>query len=217
MNNAPVIELGLRALKLRPGIALQTQGVAPGSPKDEAQFLAAIEGKGVMVGPQNAVGGKSLLKPGAEYTVRGFTGQYDFTFSAQVLQTFEVPFAYAVLVYPKVVQARQVRRSMRMKTSLPAKVSLPGQSAFIEATLIDVSTFGAMVHAPTTVGAIGDVVQLSVVVQFEGEAVSLTIPAAICHSNKTESGEGVNVGVSFKTVSQHDKLILHYLAQSSTE
>jgi hypothetical protein len=216
-NQAPVIEVGLRALKLRPGVALQTQAVTPGSPKLEAQFLAAIEGKGVMVGPHGATGGKSPLKPGDEYTVRGFTGQHDFAFTAQVIQTFEVPFAYALLVYPKVVQARQVRRSMRMKTSLPAKVALPGGSSAIDATLIDVSPFGAMVHAPTTVGAIGDMVNLAVGIDFEGEAVKLEIPAVLCHSHKADAGDGVHVGMSFKTVSQRDKLILHYLAQQSTE
>jgi len=60
------------------------------------------------------------------------------------------------------------------------------------------------------------VVNLAVSVDFEGEMVHLTIPSTICHSNKAEA-EGVNVGLSFKAVSQSDKLILHYLAQSSTE
>ncbi|MDI1257792.1 PilZ domain-containing protein [Aquabacterium sp.] len=217
-NQAPVTEVGLRSLKLRPGVALQTQGVAPGSPKKEAQFLAAIEGKGVMVGPHAASSGKaSPLKAGEEYTVQGFTGQHDFSFKAQVIQIFEVPFVYALLVYPKVVQARLVRRSLRMKTSLPAKLSLAGGSGAINATLIDVSPFGAMVHAPSPVGVIGDVVNLAVGVNFEGELVGLEIPAKLCHSHKAEAGDGVHVGMSFKTVSQRDRLILHYLAQSSTE
>lgn len=216
-NQAATADVSLRSLKLRPGVALQTQATAPGSPKLEAQFLAAIEGKGVMVGPHGATGGKSPLKAGEEYTIRGFTGQHDFQFTAQVIQTFEVPFAYALLVYPQAVQARLVRRSMRMKTSLPAKVALPGGSSFVEATLIDVSPFGAMVRAPTTVGAVGDLVNLAVGIDFEGEAVKLEIPAALCHSHKADAGDGVHVGMSFKTVSQRDRLILHYLAQQSTE
>lgn len=215
-HHAPVTEVALRSLKLRPGVALQAQGVTPGSPKLEAQFLAAIEGKGVMVGPHAAFSGKSPLKAGDEYTVQGFTGQHDFSFRAQVIQTFEVPFVYALLVYPKVVQARLVRRSLRMKTSLPAKVSVPGGGA-INATLVDVSPFGAMVHAPSAVGAIGDLVNLAVGVDFEGELVGLEIPAKLCHSHKADAGDGVHVGMSFKTVSQRDRLILHYLAQSSTE
>lgn len=213
---APAAELSLRALKLRPGMALQTQGIAPGSPKFEAQFLAAIEGKGVMVGPHGTTGGKSPLKPGEEHTVRGFTGQHDFSFTAQVIQTFEVPFAYALLVYPKVVQARQVRRALRMKTALPAKVSLPGAGSFVDATLIDVSPHGAMVRSPTTVGAVGDLVNLGVGVDFEGELVKLEIPAALCHSHRADAGDGIHVGMAFKTVSQRDKLILHYLAEQST-
>lgn len=217
-HHALITEVSLRSLKLRPGVALQTQGVGPGSPKLEAQFLAAIEGKGVMVGPHGASSyGKSPLKAGDEYTVQGFTGQHDFSFKAQVIQTFEVPFVYALLVYPKVVQARLVRRSLRMKTSLPAKVSLPAGSSAMNVTLIDVSPFGAMVHAPTTVGAIGDLVNLAVGVEFEGEMVNLEIPSALCHSHKADAGDGVHVGMSFKVTSQRDKLILHYLTQSSNE
>ncbi|MBC7702183.1 PilZ domain-containing protein [Aquabacterium sp.] len=213
-NQALVTEVGLRSLKLRPGVALQTQGVTPGSPKLEAQFLAAIDGKGVMVGPHVASSGKSPLKAGDEYTVQGFTGQHDFWFKAQVIQTFDVPFVYALLVYPKVVQARLVRRSLRMKTSLPAQVSLAGGSGVIHATLIDVSPFGAMVHAPSSIGVIGDLVNLAFGVDFEGDLVSLEIPAKLCHSHQADAGDGVHVGMSFQAVSQRDKLILHYLAQS---
>jgi len=216
-QQAPITEVSLRSLKLRPGVALQTQGAAPGSPRLEAQFLAAIEGKGVMVGPHGSTGGKSPLKAGDTCTVQGFTGQHDFSFTAQVLQTFEVPFAYALLVYPSVVKARQVRRSMRMKTSRRAKGARADGAGAIDATLIDMSPFGAMVHAPASVGAVGDVVSLALGIDFEGEAVKLEIPAALCHSHKAEAGDGVHVGMAFRTVSQRDKLILHYLAQQSTE
>lgn len=208
--------VSLKSLRLRPGLALQTQGTGSGARKEEAQFLAAIESKGVMVGPHSA-GAKSSMQAGAEYLVRGFTGQHDFAFKAKVIQTFEQPFAYALLAYPSVVEARLVRRALRLKTSRPAKVTLPGQSAPLAVTLIDVSNCGSMVHAPIALGAIGEVVTLALNVEFEGDAVALTIPATICHSNKAEQGDGVHVGLAFKPNSKSDKLLLHFLAQSSND
>ena len=49
------------------------------------------------------------------------------------------------------VDARQVRQSMRIVTSMPAQLRVPGQSAVLaqEATLIDISTAGAMVRTST--------------------------------------------------------------------
>ncbi|MES2088682.1 MAG: PilZ domain-containing protein [Pseudomonadota bacterium] len=208
--------VSLKALRLRPGLALQTQGVGAGASKEEAQFLAAIESKGVMVGPHSS-GAKSTMQAGAEYLVRGFTGQHDFSFKAKVIQIFEHPFAYALLAYPSAVNARLVRRALRLKTSRPAKISLYGQSKPLDVTLIDVSNCGSMVHSPTPLGAIGEVLSLSLSIEFEGDSADLTIPATICHSNKAEQGDGVHVGLAFKPTSKSDKLLLHFLAQSSND
>lgn len=106
MNEAEYVEMSLRQLGLRPGIALQTQGGEPQAPKEEAHFLAAIDGKGVMVTHE----GRTTLAIGSHYRVCGFTGQYDFHFAAPVLQTFDAPFAYALLAYPGAVRARKIRR-----------------------------------------------------------------------------------------------------------
>ena len=81
-------------------------------------------------------------------------GSTNFLFLSKVLQTFETPFAYALLLYPKQVDARQVRQSMRIVTSMPAQLRVPGQSAVLaqEATLIDISTADAMVRTSTCYG-----------------------------------------------------------------
>lgn len=212
MEEIQYVETSLRKLKLRSGLALQTQKRAPGSPRDEAQFLAAVEGKGVMVCHE----GRTRMELGSEYTVSGFSGLHDFYFSAPVIQTFEAPFIYAMLAYPGTVMARTVRRAARMKISLPAKVILPGESGDVLVMLVDVSVMGAMFQAPSPVGAMGDTIGLILAFPFENETVRLQISSTICHSNKNESG-GVNVGVSFKDVSRNDKALLHCLTQFATD
>lgn len=212
----PVRTLGFRALKLRVGLALQAQSVVAGARKEEVQFLAAVDFKGIMLGPYRS-GETITLTSGSEYTIQGFTGQYDFSFNAKVIQTFDKPFAYALLAYPDIVSARLVRRAMRMKTSFPARVTPADQSPPVGVTLIDVSHCGAMVHSPIPLGAFGDVLNLALSINFEGDLVNLSIPSTIRHSRKSDPDDGMNVGLAFKPNTKDDKLMLYFLAQSSND
>ena len=215
-DSSSVQTIGFRALKLRVGLALQAQSVVAGTRKEEVQFLAAVDFKGIMLGPYRS-GEKIALANGSEYTIQGFTGQYDFSFNSKVIQTFDKPFTYALLDYPDLVSARLVRRAMRMKTSFPARVTRANQSQPVGVILIDVSHCGAMVHSPLPLGAFGDVVNLALSIDFEGDLVSLNIPSTICHSRKADHDDGTNVGLAFKPNSTSDKLMLHFLAQSSND
>ena len=99
-NESPAtdfVKLSLKSLGLRPGMALQTRRMVEGTSKQEAQYFSAIEGKGVMVGPLGAESKDTGLESGEVCVVRGFTGQYEFSFLSKVLQTFEQPFIYALL------------------------------------------------------------------------------------------------------------------------
>ena len=212
----PAQALGFRALKLRVGLALQAQSLVAGARKEEVQFLAAVDFKGIMLGPYRS-GETITLTCGSEYTIQGFTGQYDFSFNAKVIQTFDKPFAYALLAYPDIVSARLVRRAMRMKTSFPARVTPADQSQPVGVTLVDVSHCGAMVHSPVPLGVFGDVLNLALSIDFEGDLVSLNIPSTICHSRKSDHDDGTNFGLTFKPNSKSDKLMLYFLAQSSND
>ena len=213
---APIQQLSLKVLRLRPGQAIQTQSPEAGAPKEEAQFLAGIEGKGVMVGPfQSSL--KSTLEPEAYYFISGFNGQYDFSFLSQVLQVFEQPFPYALMTYPPSVDARLVRRAMRMKTSHPATVSSSDLNEVLAVTLVDISHCGAMVHSTSTLGSVGNEINLAFSVDFEGELVNLSICSTICHSTRAGDDDSVNVGLAFKPISKSDKLLLYFLAQTSND
>ncbi len=213
-STAAVSDISLKSLKLRPGMSLQVQRGGQDASR-EAQFLAAIDGKGVMVGPHSSAGATGM-KPGEDYVVRGFTGQYDFSFSGRVIQTFEEPFTYALLAYPGAVQARLVRRALRMKTSVPALATPEGAPA-ATVTLIDVSVAGAMIKSPAQLGAVGAGLTLAFSVDVDKSRTNISLAASICHSNRCDSGDGYNIGLAFKSASANDKLVLHYLAQSSGE
>jgi hypothetical protein len=215
---ATVTRLPLRAMGLRTGMALQTRRLVEGTSKKESQFYGAIEGKGVMVGPLGTQGVETGLTEGEICVVRGFTGQYEFSFISKVLQTFEKPFVYALLAYPAQVDARLVRQSMRTKTSWPCTVVLPHAEAGAQAQaqdvlLVDLSMSGAMVRASSGLGTVGDLITVTLTVTFDGAEVQLLLGATICHNNRAADG-AFYIGLAFKDLKQHDKLVLHFATQA---
>lgn len=209
----------LKALGLRTGMALQTRRLVEGASKKEAQFYGAIEGKGVMVGPLGPDGVKTELDEGEVCVVRGFTGQYEFSFLSKVLQTFQKPFAYALLAYPAQVDATLVRQSMRTKTSWPASVYVPPKNGGAdlgqqEASLVDISMQGAMIKTQSALATVGDLVTLGLTVTFDNAPVQLQLAATICHNNRGAGDSAYYIGLAFKDLTQHDKLVLHFATQA---
>lgn len=213
-----VNRLPLRALGLKPGMALQTRRLVAGASKRESQFFGAIEGKGVMVGTLGTDSEPSDLAAGDICLVRGFTGQYEYSFPSKVLQTFVQPFTYALLAYPAQVDAKLVRQSMRVKRSWPTRVVLQETQAVPadgSVTLIDISVQGAMIRASCNLAAVGASLQLVMSVQVDETPQELILQAVVCHNNRASYEDAYFVGVSFKDVTQQDKLVLSYLTQAS--
>lgn len=213
-----VNRLPLKALGLRPGMAVQTRRLVEGATKKESQYFGAIEGKGVMVGPMGAEGAKTELEEGEVCIVRGFTGQYEYSFLSKVLQTFETPFAYALLAYPARVDAKLVRQSMRTKVSWPTTAAVASAAGSaeqaVDVTLVDISISGAMIKAPTPMAAIGASLNLVMNVEVDNAPYTLKLTAGICHNNRAKYEDAHFIGLAFKALTQQDKLVLHYLTQS---
>jgi c-di-GMP-binding flagellar brake protein YcgR len=219
--NADVARTPLKALGLRPGMALQTRRLVEGASKKESQYFGAIESKGVMVGPMGPDGDKTGLEEGEICVVRGFTGQYEFSFLSKVLQTFEKPFAYALLAYPAQVDAKMVRQSMRTKVSWPTTVNLGAQtndanSSAVNVILVDISLQGAMIKATSALAPIGGSLTITMMVDLDEGPSSLSLMASVCHNNKAATEEAFYIGLAFKNLTQHDKLVLHFLTQTPT-
>jgi len=214
-----VTQMPLKALGLRPGMALQTRRLVEGAIKRESQFFGAIESKGVMVGPQGSEGEDTGLAPGEVCIVRGFTGQYEFSFVSKVLQVFDSPFVYALLAYPSQTDVRTVRQSMRTKTSWPITAqALPKHGVAIGelllGSLVDISPQGAMLCLPASLATVGDAVRIVIEALVENVPTRLTLSAVICHNNKSKTDETYFAGVAFRNLTQEDKLLLHYLTKA---
>ena len=211
-----VEQLALKALRLRAGTALQTKRLVAGAVKREGQFLAAMESRGVMIGPHGADGESTELSPGEICVVRGFTGQYEFSFVSKVLSVFEKPFPYALLAYPKHVDATLVRRSQRTTASWPTQAwPADARSSRATAGLIDISLSGAMIRTDANIAAVGEVMHISLAIEFEGTPIELTLKGMVCHTHKVNPEEFHHTGLAFKDLRQHDKLVLHFITQTA--
>lgn len=216
LNDGELLEVSLKTLRLRPGLSLQIQRMREGAPVHEAQFIAAIEGKGVMLTPSGMDSLKTEIIMGEAYLIQGFTGQSDFSFTAPALNVFKAPFAHVLFAYPATVKAKKVRKSMRMKTALPATISPCGQNNPLEVSIIDLSVAGAMVLSPRSPGVIGSLFDLVFPIKFDDVHSNLNIVAKLRHNNHTDN-EGRKIGLSFENLSREHKLLLNYFVGRITE
>ena len=213
-------DLPLTALRLRPGLFLQSQRLVRDSPNYEAQFLGAIEGKCLFVVPVGTVSTKNGMKAGESFVIRGFTGVYDFQFEVKVIQAFDFSFrepayAYAVLEFPASVKARKVRNSLRIRTSIPASASPRNSSAPTPVRILDLSVDGALLRSPSDLGWAGELVTLSFSMGEDEDMSYVETQARICH--RREDGDGMLVGVLFETMSERDRLTLREFVVASVE
>lgn len=216
LNGGELLEVSLKTLRLRPGVMLKIQKMRAGAPVIEAKFIAAIEGKGVMLTPSGLESHKTDFNPGDEYLIQGFTGQTDFSFTAPVLNVFTAPFAHALFTYPAVVKARQVRKSMRMTTALPATISPRGQDNPHQVSIIDLSAEGALISSPGFLGGVGSLFDLVFPVEFDEVHTNVNIVAKLRHRLGSDDAEG-KIGLSFENVSWEHKLLLNYFVGRITQ
>ena len=216
LNSGELLEVSLKTLRLRPGLSLKIQRMREGAPVHEAQFIAAIVGKGVMLTPSGMDSLKTEIIIGEEYLIQGFTGQSDFSFTAKALNVFKAPFAHALFAYPATAKAKKVRKSMRMKTALPATISPRGQNNPLEVSIIDLSVAGAMILSPRSLGVIGSFFDLAFPIKIDDAHSDLNIVAKLCHNTPTDN-EGRKIGLSFENLSLEHKLLLNYFVGKITE
>ena len=214
--------VSLKTLKLRPGMFLQAEGVEEHSRNYEMQYLGVIEDKCVMVVPVGFASLKFGMQAGETYVIRGFTGLYDFHFTASVIQAFDFTFrtpayAYAVLSFPERVEAKKVRNAVRIKTSLTAVAIPHGSDSPQSVTLIDLSVDGALVRSAAALGAAGDLVRLDFSIGSEMEPSNLLTLARVCHAHEETGDERFLTGVVFETTSGANRIALRDFVMSNLD
>jgi hypothetical protein len=212
-SRAPATDMSLRALKLRPGMFVQTQTTRGDGESIEAKFCAAIEGKGLMLVPLPE--GRRPLKDGEPHRLRGFTGIFDFAFDSQVIQSFTHPFAYTLFAWPATVKARRVRSALRIPTALPVQVDAPAGPR--QAIIVDLSCAGAMLRSVKPIGAVGSSATLGFSITVDERPFALVLSGTICHSAPCDSGDGYRTGFAFGGVGRNERIALQNFTYAAAD
>lgn len=213
-NTKNQVQVNINELRLRPGTELKLLDSKGNMLTHKAQFIAVFGGKSILISMMVDNTRKIALREGDTYQVKGFTGKYDFAFSAKVLQVDGAQFN-ARLTCPDTVTVKFVRSHLRVQLNLSINATLPEQSEPSTITVADLSVGGAGIESASPLGSIGKRIHLTLPVEFERKQMGLRLTSEIRHVTQTE--QCMKTGVEFVDISEHDKLLLHYLVNSLSE
>lgn len=152
-NGFQKVEDFFEELKLHVGDRLQ---IEPPSPQHDLKYFATLVGyvKGLSVLLRTPiVDGLPLpMCDGEKLVVRGFSGMETFSFDATIERVCLEPFHYLHLSYPNTIRTTPIRHEVRVRVSLPIKVTPAGSSKSIDATIFNISTAGILIDATEELG-----------------------------------------------------------------
>lgn len=209
--HAEYAEVSMTSLRIKPGTLLHVQNVKNESETSKVKFISVIVGKSVFIGMPEVTVKNSHLQIGEQYLVRGFDGQSDFSFTANVAQLQDDPFPHSHLTYPETAKTRTVRNDFRVTAAIPATALTSGESNPVPVTIKDMSVKGAMMEAHSTFGGVNTHVDLSFSVSFDNELENLKLPVIIRHVEGPDTGGGYKLGLEFEDLARDVKLVLNYL------
>lgn len=203
--------LTLNELGVLPGLILQTRKHTTGTMKKNLQFIGAMNGKGILVAPTKSDQGAFVLAAGETCVIQGFTGRYEFSFLGTVLQTFEKPYVYALIEYPRRIDSVMVRQSLRVQASWPAVLSaLDNSNETHDAMMEDLSIQGAKIRTSFKPSE-NSKMCLTINAALDDETLKVQVNCSVRYISKIEDEEAYHLGLVFDNISQPEKMAINYL------
>ena len=142
------------------------------------------------------------IAQGTNITVRGLIEGHEgsiVAFASPIRQTLHVPSRLMVLEFPKEVSLQALRSSIRIDTSIDAKIKI--KDDYWQAQIVDLSIKGCQIQISNGESLLLNKEQeVQVIVENFRGLNNLNINAQICNSKNLS--EGLSVGVQFE---QQDK------------
>lgn len=205
----PALTLGFEEIGLRVGTQLYMRSQDPSfsQARHQVEYIGAIKGKSLLA-TLPLLNGKGILMPvGQEFVFHAVEGMYVYAFTSRVLRPRNSPVPYVHFAYPSRIDARQVRKSYRVRMRLPVTVACG--DARCDALLLDLSMTGALLEARADVWRDGDALSLLLPVALEEASSKLTLTARVRNRVEKQGGQA-QYGVEFAELPQNDALLLHY-------
>lgn len=183
-------------------------------PRDPAQaqvrhrveYIGALRGKSFMT-TLPLLNNKGLwMQNGQDFVFHAMEGMHVYAFTSRVLRARSTPFPYVHFSYPDKIEARQIRKSYRVRMHLPVRVA--GNAPPQDALLLNLSMTGALIEAPPQAWKQNETLSFVLPIAMEEAACDLVLHATVRSWEEKEAS--AHYGVEFATLAQQDALFLHY-------
>lgn len=155
-----------------------------------------------------------ILMDGEQVEVRMLTGSNIYAFQTSIQRLCVTPVHYMHLDYPREVRAQKLRKSPWAKVSLGVTVSNE-QGVSEVARIINLSSEGAQIQAPSTIGTKDQPLQVVLHASMDDLRTTLTLNAVILHVNsprkRDEESDTLEYGIAFRDTNETDALWLKTL------
>lgn len=204
-------------LKIQVGETLQLQ---PRDGEDarrlQVRLIGYLPGASLLV-TTPTVGGKTMImREGQPFVVRMMVGKRIVGFTTTILRSCARPFPYLHLAYPSEVEQITVRKAQRVRVKLFASIKNGNPDFQFEkphsATIIDMSTCGALLVSGERLGAAGDQVEVRCALRIGDSEKLLSLPAVIRNVQVVHSddhGDSYHHGLEFNLKEEQDSFAVH--------
>lgn len=205
-------------LKMQVGETLQLQPRdGEDSRRMQVKLIGYLPGASLVV-TTPTVGGKTMImREGQPFVVRMMIGNRIVGFTTTILRSCARPFPYLHLAYPGEVEQITVRKAQRVRVKLFTTLKNSNPEFQFDkprsATVVDISTTGALMVAGEPLGAPGDSISMRCALRVGGTEKLLSLPAVMRNIHVGPSEEygdgGYYHGLEFELKDEQDIFALH--------
>ena len=204
-------------LKLNIGDTLQLQHIDR-SNRDRllVKVIGYLAGRSLIVTTPKLDGRVLLMREGQPFVVRILSGNRVVGFNTKVVRNSAKPYPYMHLAYPEEMEQIVVRKAQRIRLKLFSSVKndnpLFGFTKPQPATVVDMSTTGALVTAAQRLAEVDDQILLNFTFKMGGVEKFMSIPAMVrnVHQDSREEEDVLfNHGLEFLEMEESEIIALH--------
>ncbi len=183
------------------------------------RLLGFFKGGSLIIKLPTNWNGKTPISESDTVTVRGFSGQIAYAFSADILKIRYAPYPYCHLSFPESVQGAEIRKAVRVKVSIPARLANGrlGPNHAIDAMITDMSALGMQIDSTDIPGIRGDTVSISFRfwLQPNDYEVNFTAKGIIQSAQPNEDATGWQCGIRMQGMRPTEALLIQHLIYES--
>lgn len=141
--------------------------------------------------------------------VRVFSRENAFAFRASVQRACRLPFHYVHLSFPRIIQGSVIRKSTRVRTTLPVSVSVEQSGAeATPGTIVNISASGLLLRTRAALRDHGNPVRLQFELPLHGVDTRLELDARIRNAREEADEDGIDYqyGVDFHALQPSDRV-----------